>query len=91
MRLAHSHPLQFLLLLVRFPVPNTCGIFVSRPLQNTMIVFIFVTLTHHYSSFQVVFSLGADDVFVMVDKWKNARTNMPCASTTEVAIISLPR
>jgi quinol monooxygenase YgiN len=57
-----------------------------------MIVFIIITLTHHTnSSFQVVFSLGADDVFVMVDKWKNTRAIMPCASTTEVAIISLPR
>ena len=28
---------------------------------------------------------------MMVDKWKNTRTIMPCASTTEVAIVSLPR
>ena len=38
-----------------------------------------------------MFALGADDVFVMVDKWKSARAIMARASTTEVAIISLPR
>lgn len=38
-----------------------------------------------------MFALGADDVFVMVDKWKSARAIMTRASTAEVAIISLPR
>jgi len=38
----------------------------------------------------IVFSLGADDVFVMADKWKSTRAIMTRASTTEVAIISLP-
>jgi len=43
------------------------------------------------SLLQIVFALGADDVFVVVDKWKSARAIMTRASTAEVAIISLPR
>jgi len=38
----------------------------------------------------VVFALGADDVFVAMDKWKNARLDYPTASTTEIAAIALP-
>jgi len=38
----------------------------------------------------VVFALGADDVFVAVDKWKNARLEHRSATTEQVAAIALP-
>jgi hypothetical protein len=38
----------------------------------------------------VVFALGADDIFVAVDKWKNARIEHPKASTEFIAAIALP-
>jgi len=38
----------------------------------------------------VVFALGAGDVFVAVDKWKNARLEYPKASTEYVAAVALP-
>jgi len=38
----------------------------------------------------VVFALGADDVFVAMDKWKNTRLDYPSASTTQIAAIALP-
>lgn len=38
----------------------------------------------------VIFALGADDVFVAVDKWRNARLKYPSASVEEVAAMSLP-
>jgi hypothetical protein len=38
----------------------------------------------------VLFALGADDVFVAVDKWKNARFDHRDATTQQIAIISLP-
>lgn len=38
----------------------------------------------------VVFALGADHVFVSVDKWKNARLDYPDASTEEIAAKALP-
>ena len=39
----------------------------------------------------VVFALGADDVFVAVDKWKNARIELgPDAETSEVAARAFP-
>lgn len=39
----------------------------------------------------VVFALGADDVFVAVDKWKNARLELGLeAPTREVALMALP-
>ncbi|KAL7542061.1 hypothetical protein ACHAWF_007089 [Thalassiosira exigua] len=38
----------------------------------------------------VVFALGADDVFVAVDKWKNARNELPHATTEQVAALALP-
>jgi len=38
----------------------------------------------------VVFALGADDVFVAVDKWKNARNGLPNGSTEDVAAIAFP-
>ena len=38
----------------------------------------------------VIFSLGADDVFVAVDKWKNARLRNPDASVEEIAAIAFP-
>jgi hypothetical protein len=38
----------------------------------------------------VVFALGADDIFVAVDKWKNTRIMHPKASAEEIAAIALP-
>lgn len=38
----------------------------------------------------VAAALGADDVFVAVDKWKNARLAKQSASTEEIAAIALP-
>jgi Patched family len=38
----------------------------------------------------VVFAIGADDVFVAVDKWKNARLQHPMAATEDIAAIALP-
>jgi hypothetical protein len=38
----------------------------------------------------VIFALGADDVFVVVDMWKNARLEHPKASTEYIAAIALP-
>lgn len=38
----------------------------------------------------VVFALGAGDVFVAVDKWRNARLKYPSATTEYVAAVALP-
>lgn len=38
----------------------------------------------------VAFALGADHIFVAVDKWKNMRREMPKATTEEVAVKALP-
>lgn len=38
----------------------------------------------------VVFALGADDIFVAVDKWKNARLEHRHATTAEIATVALP-
>jgi hypothetical protein len=38
----------------------------------------------------VVFALGADDVFVAVDKWKNARHELPSGTTEQIAALALP-
>mmetsp|Transcript_13477 Transcript_13477/g.19413 ORF Transcript_13477/g.19413 Transcript_13477/m.19413 type:complete len:1143 (+) Transcript_13477:65-3493(+) len=38
----------------------------------------------------VVFALGADDVFVAVDKWKNARLANPQGPVADVAAVALP-
>jgi predicted RND superfamily exporter protein len=38
----------------------------------------------------VIFAIGADDIFVAVDKWKNARKDNMYSTTEEVAAIALP-
>ena len=38
----------------------------------------------------VIFALGADDIFVAVDKWKNTRLNNKDLTTEEIAGIALP-
>jgi uncharacterized membrane protein (DUF4010 family) len=38
----------------------------------------------------VQFALGADDVFVAVDKWKNARLSRPDAPVQEIAAKAFP-
>lgn len=35
-------------------------------------------------------ALGADDIFVSTNKWKNARLKNPEKSTEEIAVIALP-
>jgi predicted RND superfamily exporter protein len=55
----------------------TLGSFSSFPFLNFIGVF-------------VAAALGADYVFVTVDKWKNARIENPSASTEDIAAIALP-
>eukprot|EP00934_Nitzschia_sp_Nitz4_P004646 Nitzschia sp. Nitz4//scaffold228_size32365//15936//19222//NITZ4_007906-RA/size32365-augustus-gene-0.41-mRNA-1//-1//CDS//3329542819//4636//frame0 len=38
----------------------------------------------------VVFALGAGDVFIAVDKWRNARVKYPTADVQRIAAIALP-
>jgi Sterol-sensing domain of SREBP cleavage-activation len=38
----------------------------------------------------VVFALGADDIFVAVDKWRNARLDDKNGSTEDIACVALP-
>lgn len=38
----------------------------------------------------VVFAIGCDDIFVAVDKWKNARLDDKAATTEQIAAIALP-
>jgi len=38
----------------------------------------------------ILFSLGADHIFVSVDKWKNARKDFPHLSTEDIAAKALP-
>lgn len=38
----------------------------------------------------VIFALGADDVFVAVDKWKNARLRKPDGTVQEIAVMAFP-
>ena len=38
----------------------------------------------------VVFALGADDIFVAIDKWKNARLENKNGTTEEIAAVALP-
>ena len=38
----------------------------------------------------VAAALGADDIFVAVDKWKNARLDNPSGKTEDVAALALP-
>jgi len=38
----------------------------------------------------VVFALGADHIFVTVDKWKNTRLDHPKATTEHIAALALP-
>ncbi|EJK62375.1 hypothetical protein THAOC_17015, partial [Thalassiosira oceanica] len=44
----------------------------------------------NFTGIFVVFALGADDVFVAVDKWKNARNELPSGTTEQVAALALP-
>jgi hypothetical protein len=55
--------------------------------------FIFLRLGSPFLNFIavfVLFALGADDVFVAVDKWKNARIDHPDATTEQISIVALP-
>jgi Patched family len=62
------------------------------------LAYFFYTFAFGYRSFPilnfigafVVFAIGADDVFVAVDKWKNARLDDPTASTPDIAAKALP-
>lgn len=44
----------------------------------------------NFIGFFVVFAIGADDLFVAVDKWKNARMKSPDAPVKEIASIAFP-
>mmetsp|Transcript_5011 Transcript_5011/g.14599 ORF Transcript_5011/g.14599 Transcript_5011/m.14599 type:complete len:1206 (+) Transcript_5011:1375-4992(+) len=44
----------------------------------------------NYCALFVVFAIGADDIFVAVDKWKNTRLAHPAASVEYIAAIALP-
>jgi hypothetical protein len=65
-------------------------------MNDLITVYYFSTLFLIYSPFLnfiavfVLFALGADDVFVAVDKWKNARIDHRDASTEQIAIVALP-
>jgi hypothetical protein len=44
----------------------------------------------HCDFYETVFALGAGDIFVAIDKWKNARISYPYGSTEFVAAKALP-
>jgi len=68
-------------------------IILSFPLGYFVYTFIFGLNFFPFLNFIgvfVVFALGADDIFVAVDKWKNARLDYPKATTEQIAAIALP-
>ena len=75
-----------------FPVANMNAIFVSFVkwcFQCTM--YTENNLHLLLLLLQIVFALGADDIFVVVDHWKNTRSQLsPTAATEDVAIVALP-
>jgi predicted RND superfamily exporter protein len=70
-----------------------CQILLSFPLAYFVYYFfggiVFFPFLNFIGIF-VVFALGADDVFVAVDKWKSARRELPHATTEQVAALALP-
>ena len=68
-------------IVLSFPVAYFFYVFVARlrffPFLNFIGIF-------------VIFALGADDVFVAVDKWKNARIARPDAPPEEIAAKAFP-
>ena len=58
----------------------------SAILMFTLHSFPFVNINSPF----IVFALGADDIFVVVDKWKNTRKKLPRATTEEIAKVCLP-
>jgi len=68
-------------------------IILSVPLSYFVYYFIVGLKFFPFLNFIGVFvaaALGADDVFVAVDKWKNARLENPSSSTQDIAAIALP-
>ena len=68
-------------IILTFPLSYFVYTFIARleffPFLNFIAVF-------------VLFALGADHIFVAVDKWKNARIDNPKASLEDIAGIALP-
>ena len=62
------------------------------------VAYFFYSFAFGYSSFPVLnfvgvfvsFAVGCDDVFLAVDKWKNARLDNQAASTPDIAASALP-
>lgn len=44
----------------------------------------------NFNGIFIVFALGADDIFVAVDKWRNIRLQLPQITTEQVATLALP-
>lgn len=68
-------------------------IILSFPLSYFFYTFVFGLNFFPFLNFIgvfVVFALGADDVFVAMDKWKNARLDYPTATTAQIASTALP-
>lgn len=65
----------------------------SFPVAHVVYVFVggysFFPILNYIGLF-VAFALGSDDIFVAVDKWKNARLDDPVATTAEIAALALP-
>jgi hypothetical protein len=93
-----SAVITFLAILIHTRSPLLTGIgllqiVLSFPLSFFVYTFICGLVFFPFLNFIgvfVVFALGADDIFVAVDKWKNARIEHPKASVEEVAAIVLP-
>ncbi|GAX18141.1 hypothetical protein FisN_25Hh123 [Fistulifera solaris] len=81
----------------RSPLLSVIGLLqisLSFPLAYFVYTFVFHLTFFPFLNFIgvfILFALGADDIFVAVDKWKNARIKLgPDAETTEVAAQALP-
>jgi hypothetical protein len=93
-----SAVITFLAILIHTRSPFLTGIgllqiILSFPLAFFVYTFICGLVFFPFLNFIgvfVVFALGADDIFVAVDKWKNARIMHPKASVEEIAAIALP-
>lgn len=69
------------------------SLFLFSPCYITVMLIILNQISFPFLNLIGVFvstALGADDVFVAVDKWKNARLANQSASTEDVASVALP-
>lgn len=85
-----------MLIHTKSPFLTLMGLFqilLSFPLAYFVYYFVFSLVFFPFLNFIgifVVFALGADDVFVAVDKWKSARQELPHGTTEQVAALALP-